>query len=175
MQYFEQFGYAPTMNVDADDLRKRFLKKSRLSHPDRFANAPEAEQAAALAAATLNNEAYRVLADFDLRLQYLLTEKGLLDPTDSKSAIPQAFLVEMMDINEGLQMLQKDYDDETFFEIKYQIRLFEKEIQDTVNQVFKINNLTHVLIPEWEKMKLFYLKRRYLLRISKRLSTFATQ
>jgi molecular chaperone HscB len=175
MQYFEQFGYPPTVNIDADELRKRFLKKSRLTHPDRFANAPEAEQTAALAAASELNEAYRVLADFDLRLKYLLTEKGLLDPTESKNALPQGFLVEMMDINEGLQNLRKDYSDEIFFEIKHQVRLFEKEIQEPVNQLVKSNNLTHNLAPDWEKLKIFYLKRRYLLRISEKVLTFAAQ
>ena len=175
MHYFELFGYPPTVNIDADDLRKRFLKKSRLTHPDRFANAPEAEQAAALAAASELNEAYRVLADFDLRLRYLLTEKGLLDATESKNALPQGFLVEMMDINEGLQDLRKDYSDEIFFEIKHQVRLFEKEIQLPVNQLVKSNNLTHNLAPDWEKLKIFYLKRRYLLRISEKVLTFAAQ
>jgi molecular chaperone HscB len=175
MQYFDLFGYMPTMNINTDELRKLFLKKSRLTHPDRFADASEAEQEAALAAATLLNEAYRVLQDYDLRLHYLLSERGLLNESENKHALPNAFLSEMMDINEGLMDLKMDYSDEIFFKIKSEIRYYEKDIQEPVNQIVKHPNLVRLDEVEWEKLKIFYLKRRYLLRISEKLSTFAAQ
>ncbi len=170
--YFNFYDIPVQFRLDKQNLRKRFLQRSRELHPD--FNTHQAEQDAVLEQATLNNKAYEILSDDEKRFHYILSEKGLLGD-DSKNALPQSFLLEMMDINESLMDLEFDYEEEIFFKINKEISELENKLYSSVNELLNTEN-THLLGDEdWGKLKIFYLKRRYLLRILEKVRTFAPQ
>lgn len=171
MDYFEFFGIPVSFFPDEADLRQRFLKNSKLYHPDFHTMASEAQQAEILEKSTLNNQAYLTLADFDKRLKYILELKGLLE--EGKNELPNEFLLEMMDINEAIMELEFDFDVAVFQSALTKVAEIENELLFSVkpameNYVDGVSSLD-LLHP----VKDFYLKRRYLWRIKDNLDKFA--
>jgi molecular chaperone HscB len=88
--YFAAFSLPRHLHVDLPLLERSFYAQSRKLHPDRFASRPAAEQDAALAHASLLNDAYRTLRDPILRTQHLLTLEGVELEEQSKTATEAA-------------------------------------------------------------------------------------
>ena len=170
--YFDFYAIPVQFRLDKQNLRKRFLQRSRELHPD--FNTHQAEQDTILEEATLNNKMYEILSDDEKRVHYILSEKGLLGD-DSKNALPQSFLLDMMDINEALMELEFDYQEEIFFKINKEIQTLETSLYLAVNELLNTDNAHTLSSEDWAKLKIFYLKRRYLLRILEKLRTFAPQ
>ncbi|MDE3105234.1 MAG: Fe-S protein assembly co-chaperone HscB [Acidobacteriota bacterium] len=113
MTYFEVFSLPRKLSIDVAALEKQFYALSRRWHPDRFAARPQAEQEAALAQASLLNDAYRTLRDPVLRTQYLLrllgveleeqskaaTEAARASGTEKKQSVPPELLEEVFELN----------------------------------------------------------------------------
>lgn len=118
--YFEFFSLPRKLVLDVAALEKQFYVLSRKLHPDRFAAKPVAEQEAALAQASLLNDAYRTLKDPILRTQYLLTLEGVELEEQSKAAteaartsgvakkqiVPPELLEEVFELNMQLQEMK---------------------------------------------------------------------
>ena len=105
--YFEFYGLPESLELDEHLLKKKFYAHSRSFHPDFHTLASEEEQEKMLLQASLNNIAYKTLASFDSRLKHLLTLHGKLE-TEGENKVPQDFLMEMMDLNEGLMELEME-------------------------------------------------------------------
>ncbi len=84
--YFTLFSLPQHLHLDLAALEKAFYAQSRKLHPDRFASKPAAEQAAALAASSQLNDAYRTLRDPILRTEYLLSLQGIQLEEQSRAA-----------------------------------------------------------------------------------------
>lgn len=99
---FELFGWPLSDEIDARELHKRFLRFSRLTHPDFFA----AESAATRALAERNsarlNEAREILSDDVRRADWLVRHLGGPDENDERQ-MPKAFLLEVLEWNEILE------------------------------------------------------------------------
>src|ERR1700678_3920167 len=120
MNYFEFFGLRRKLTLDVVALEKQFYTMSRRLHPDRFAGRPVAEQEAALAEASLLNDAYRTLKDPILRTQYLLklegveleeqskaaTEAARASGIEKKQVVPPELLEEVFELNMQLQEMR---------------------------------------------------------------------
>jgi molecular chaperone HscB len=65
---FAVFGLEPGPALDAEALKERFAKLTAEQHPDKFAQAPDAERAEAEARYAAANRAYQTLADPRARL-----------------------------------------------------------------------------------------------------------
>lgn len=101
---FELFGLPAAFVLDRTDLRKRHARFGRLVHPDFHATrSPEALALAEAASARLN-AAYAVLADDAARADWLVRELGGPD-AEKERELPRAFLVEVLEWNEGLEAL----------------------------------------------------------------------
>ena len=61
--YFAVFGLPRKLQLDPEELRRRFYELSRVHHPDFHQGASEEDQAKALSASALLNRAYRALRD----------------------------------------------------------------------------------------------------------------
>ena len=96
MNYFELYDIPVSFKVDKKALKKKFYELSRKFHPDFYTLEGEAKQAEILELSSLNNEAYKVLKDFNKRMKYVLDLKKII-AEEGKNKIPQAFLMEMMD------------------------------------------------------------------------------
>lgn len=99
---FEIMGLEPTMGVDPKDLRKRLRQFTRLVHPDFFTGEGEETRALAEAHNARLNEAYQILKDDARRADFLVRHLG--GPTEKDlGAMPQEFLLEVMEWNEVLE------------------------------------------------------------------------
>ncbi len=172
--FFEFMGLPVAFQIDEAALRKRYYAYSRDFHPDRYAQEGDDKIMWAEAQSALNNTAFATLSDPDTRLEYLLRLLGVLttDPGQNE-VLPQAFLMEMMDINEGIMDLQMDFETERLAQIQAQVGAFEQALQASVQPVLDHYTAATGNAADLLAVKNFYLKRKYLLRIRKNLSTFA--
>jgi molecular chaperone HscB len=104
--YFQLYDIPVSFHPDQAVVKQKFYELSRTYHPDRFANAPADELAETLRMAALNNDAYKTLKSPDATMAYILRTANLLEH-DEKYALPPAFLMEMMELNEAVS----DYED----------------------------------------------------------------
>lgn len=108
--HFARLGLPRRFSVDAAALEAAYLAKSREAHPDFHALGTAAERQSSLRDTAAVNEAYLVLKDQFRRADYLL---GLLGgPTAAQQKdMPQAFLMEMMDLREQLETVTRAGDE----------------------------------------------------------------
>src|ERR1035437_3887337 len=118
--YFTIFSLPAHLVIDTPALEKSFYALSRRLHPDRFANLPESAQAAALAAASRLNDAYRTLKDPIARTEYLLKLEGIeleeqssaataaarATGTTKKQVVPEDLLEEAFELNMQLEEIR---------------------------------------------------------------------
>ena len=102
MRYYDALGLAPSLSLDAEDLKKRFYERSRQWHPDRFSRAGAAEQEQALEMTAVLNDAFRTLRDPVSRAEYFLKENGV----ELGKAAPAELLEEVFELNMALEELK---------------------------------------------------------------------
>ena len=172
MNYFDFFEIQPAFYLDEAQLRKLFIANSRKYHPDFHSDQSEAKQDEVNILSTINNQAYKALNDWDSRMEHILQLNGQLQ--DQNQTLSNDFLMEMMEINEAILELQFDFDQEAFEKITIDLADYENDLLEGIkpdllafdNQLFDQKTL--------ENIKIFYLKKRYLLRIRQQLSKFAS-
>lgn len=171
MNYFEFYGLRESFEIDADMLKERFYEFSKKFHPDYFAGEDEASQKDALEKSTMNNNAYAALGSADKRREYILRLHGLIDEK-AKEAVPQDFLMEMMDINEELAELNTKQDEKLKMKIENQLHETEQSLDKKISpELKKYSSATgddkkSIL----KKILDYHCKKRYLLRIHESLN-----
>ena len=173
MNYFEFHNLPLSFTIDTTALKRSYLKHSKKFHPDFYTDASLEQQEEALRLSALNNESYLTLKDFDARMKYILELKGVLNK-DDKTVLPQSFLMEMMDLNEALFDLEMDFDDNKLKQAKQELEDFEKSLDKEKKLLLETLDNKGITDENLEKIKNYYLKRRYLLRIKKNLNKFAS-
>ena len=101
--YFEAFGMPRHLAIDLKDLEKRFYSLSRKLHPDLFARKSAKEQADALEASAVLNDAYRVLRDPIARALYVLKQEGFEIGEQGTKDVPPELLEEVFELNMALE------------------------------------------------------------------------
>jgi len=167
--YFELYGMEPGFAPDATIVRKRFLELSREHHPDRFATADVATRNTALRLSALNNEAYKTLQDPDRTMAYMLKLSGILEE-EEKYNLPPAFLMEMMDLNEVVDSIAAAPENvvPANNSLQEQLAQWEQEVRPLLQQYAQGQHDEGTL----KKIKDYYFRKKYLLRIQERLATF---
>jgi hypothetical protein len=94
---FEVLGLRPEYRISAQELRRRWLQMAAKSHPD---------AAGSLTTGTCVNDAFRVLSDPILRANLLL--QRFRAPAGDERAMPQGFLLDMVELRERADELQGD-------------------------------------------------------------------
>ena len=171
MDYFELYGLPVTFNPDQKVVKQKFYELSKKFHPDFHINESEEKQEEVLLLSTMNNKAYQVLTDPQKRLHYILDIKGLIAEGENY-VLPQAFLMDMMDVNEALMDLEFEPDAAKLLEVRMQVDEIEKGLFD------ELSGLTtgFEALPDAEqqaallKIKDLYYRNKYLLRIGETLS-----
>jgi len=169
MQYFEFYDLPVSFLIDEGLLRKKFVQKSKEFHPDFHTLASDEKQAEILELSTLNNEAYKTLSDADKRMQYILQQKDLLGE-DNKNQLPQAFLMEMMDINEKLMTLEMDFDETVYQQLQTLLQQKESEMYKVVKDALESYQEENASADRLHKIRDYYLQKRYLIRIKENLA-----
>jgi molecular chaperone HscB len=173
MNHFEFFGLPLALQVDEAALRRAFLLNSKKFHPDFHTLSDAVQQNEALELSTRNNEAFQTLSDPDKRLRYVLELYGLLGTDTENSALPQDFLMDMMDINEALADLQFDFDETRMRQTVAQIQTIEADLKAEMQPLMDHWNAASGRVEDLLPLRDYFFKRRYLLRIKENLSTFA--
>lgn len=172
MNYFEFYNIPISFNVDAAALKKTFYSYSKKYHPDFYTLESDERQAEILELSTLNTQAYKTLSDAERRMKYVLELTGAMGE-EGQNKLPQDFLGDMMDINEAIMELEFDPDPEAVERVKKEIQVFDNQLITDIKPI--LDNYQHdaTQADALEKIKIFFLKKRYLFRIYENLSTFA--
>jgi len=173
INYFELYGLMPQFRPDSAKVKSKFYELSRRYHPDRFTLADEAKKAEALRMAAMNNDAYKILNSADATMAYVLQLNGLLEQ-EEKYNLPPAFLMEMMELNEAITEYEMDEKNESAKKnataaLEEQMQAWNAAVAPLLTQFDNGENTQETLL----KIKDFYFRRKYLLRIQQRVFTFA--
>ena len=176
MNYFDFYEIPVSFFPDEKLLQQRYYRLSKQYHPDFYANEPAEKQAEILELSTLNNKAYQTLSSFEKRLEHILEINNMLVEGE-KYALSQAFLMEMLDINERLMDLEMDYDEQGLEAINTSVSALAKAIEAQIMEQGKgFESLSAVLQTQrLEQVKDAYYRKKYLLRIKDSLNKFAAR
>ncbi len=174
MNYFEFYNIPISFNVDAVALKKTFYSYSKKYHPDFYTLESEERQAEILELSTLNTQAYKTLSDAERRMKYVLELTGAMGE-EGQNKLPQAFLSDMMDINEAIMDLEFDPNPEEIERVKKDVQLFDNQLVADIKPVLDSYQHGDSASDALEKIKIFFLKKRYLFRINENLSKFAAR
>ncbi len=153
--YFSFYGLEEKFYIDPTELKNLFLEKSKLYHPDFYIGDAESQNIA-ISSSAYNNLAYKTLGSDISRASYLL---NLKTGQEEKSVqLPQAFLMEMMEMNE----LIDDINDNTRYDIEDQIQALKKTALECIRQ--------YANEEIWTSLQIEILKWRYLERLENRLN-----
>jgi len=157
MNYFELFDIPVSLTIDKTKLAKKYFELQKKYHPDFFTQNNEAEQDEALEKSSAINKALKIFQNKDSTIKYVLQLKGLLEE-EEKYQLPPDFLMEVMELNENLS------DDSATA-----IAAFENDIYAGVKQIIEGYDDASVTTANLLKVKEYYFKKKYLLRILERL------
>ena len=101
--HFELFGLTPAYALDLAHLDRAYRDIQSKVHPDRFAQAGDAERRASMQMTTQVNEAYRTLKSPVRRASHLLELNGVDTGFETNTAMPSEFLMEQMELREKLE------------------------------------------------------------------------
>lgn len=161
MNYFALFGLPIGFQVDTNKLRAAFMEIQRASHPDKFAQSNSYEQDEALERSALANKGFSLLNNKEQILPYVLELKGIIN-ADEKYALSPAFLMEMMELNEGWM----EADDEASKQgILDQIKAIQDEILEPIKEYLEMDQIDSITQETMLQIKEYYYKKKYLDRI----------
>lgn len=100
--HFELFGLSPAFALSRASLERAYRDIQAEIHPDRFADAGEAQQRLAMQWTARVNEAYRILRHPYERARYLLELQGVHAMDARNTAMPADFLLQQMELRERL-------------------------------------------------------------------------
>ncbi|GHE87912.1 co-chaperone HscB [Thalassotalea profundi] len=131
MNYFQIFEIESKFNLDLKELSERFQSIQKSVHPDKFAHGSNQEQMLAVKKSTLVNDAYQTLKNPLKRAEYILSLRGVEQPSEQASFSDNEFLMRQMELREMLAEIKFSDDiDASVFEMA---QVLESEFE----QLFK--------------------------------------
>ncbi len=106
--YFQLFNLPESCVLDQEALVAEYRRQQGEVHPDRFANAPEAEKLRAVQLSSYLNEAYQTLKSPLRRAAYLLSLKDIDVEQVDQNDLSMDLLLEQIQLRERLDELPKD-------------------------------------------------------------------
>ena len=100
--HFHRLGLPRRFGVDAGELERAYLARSRAVHPDYHLAGSSADLNASLELSAALNGAYNTLRDPFTRAEHLLRLEGGPSAAEQKQ-MPPAFLAEMLDAREAIE------------------------------------------------------------------------
>jgi molecular chaperone HscB len=128
--HFELFGLAPSFALDAGALDRAFRELQAKVHPDRFAQAGDAERRASMQWSTRANEAYRMLKDPVQRARYLLELHGVDSGFETDTAMPGDFLARQIELREALEEAKEKQDATALDAMKRDLAASSRALED---------------------------------------------
>ena len=172
MNYFEFYELPVSFVLDVQEVKRKFLERSKKYHPDFFVNEAAEQQSEMLELSTFNTRAYHALSDFDRRMQYILEMKNQVSEGERYELSPD-FLMEMMDINEGLMELKEQPDSAKVETLRKQVTGLFDDLYQEVSSIVEAYREGVSAESDLKKIKDYHYRKKYLLRIQQSLDTFA--
>jgi molecular chaperone HscB len=145
-------------------VKQQYFLLSRKYHPDFYGDATQAEQAEVLEISSWVNKAYKTFNNQDETIKYVLQLKGLLE-VEEKYALPNDFLMEMMELNEQLMDAKMEDDAAALDKVKAAINEFQFTIYEPVKEIIESNLEDDTPQERLLQVKEYYFKKKYLTRI----------
>lgn len=101
--HFELFGLAPAFTLDTQALEQSYRDLQVLVHPDRYAQAGDAERRASMQMTTRVNEAFRTLKNPVQRAKHILELHGVDVAFETNTQMPADFLMQQLEMREELE------------------------------------------------------------------------
>lgn len=132
--HFELFGLAPAFTLDLPRLDTAYRDIQSRVHPDRYAQAGDAERRASMQMTTQVNEAYRTLKNPVRRAKYLLELNGVDVAFETNTAMPKDFLMAQLELREKLEESRSTEDLRQMQQsLAVDKRVLEKQIAELVD------------------------------------------
>jgi len=175
MNYFELYNLPISININQDDVKKKYYQLSKEYHPDFYISESDEKQAEILELSTMNTNAFNTFNNEALLIKYVLTNYDAIE--EGKDKLPQSFLMEMMEMNEQLMELEFDFNANIVEKVNSELEAKQEELMKLItpfaDDLSTLNEEERNI--ELKKLKDYYLKRKYLLRIKERLNKFAAR
>ena len=159
MNYYELFGLREAPVVDKNTISKKYIDLQKKYHPDFYTNEIEADKEFAMEQSAAINKGYKIFTDKYNTIEYFLKLKGIII-TDEKFNLPPAFLMEMMEMNEGFDNNK---------EMGKEIQQFEDDLEKQIDALIDLENKIELNESQLQVLKIYYYKKKYLKRILDRL------
>ncbi len=102
--YFSVFGLEFRFHLDRSELENRFLKISRLLHPDRFSTSGADDQKNSLKRMGYLNQAYQTLKNADLLREYFFKYFDVKPQATDKSSVPSEIAESWFDLQDDMSL-----------------------------------------------------------------------
>jgi molecular chaperone HscB len=139
--YFQFFGLKNQLNIDLEELERKFFEFCKECHPDFFTNCQDAEKDVCISRMSFINNAYKVLKDPISRAKYLLRlERG--ETTEDKKKVPRELLFEVMELQEKIELVKSEKDTENIRILNEEINQMKTEFENKINNLnIELSNL----------------------------------
>jgi molecular chaperone HscB len=135
--FFELFGLPASYDVNGETLAQRYRELQRAVHPDRFANAQDAERRLSVQLAARINEGFRTLKDPLDRARYLLEIAGV-EMDERGTQLDGAFLMDQMELRERLDETRAAQDSaQRLSELRRDVTVREQALIGELARVFQ--------------------------------------
>ncbi len=132
--HFELFDLEPSYAIDAQALEQSYRDLQSLIHPDRYAQAGDAERRASMQITTRVNEAYRVLKDPVQRAKHLLELHGVDVQFETNTQMPTDFLLQQLETREELEGAAAKKDFSFLDNLRKKLQLQSKALEAQIGQ-----------------------------------------
>ncbi|BAO29400.1 Fe-S protein assembly co-chaperone HscB [Sulfuritalea hydrogenivorans] len=116
--HFTLFGLPRAQSLDLESLEKSFRAVQAQVHPDKHAQAADADRRLAMQWATRINEAFQTLKSPGKRARYLLHLLGHDPQIESNTAMPAEFLMSQMELREAVMDARAAADEAALDEVR---------------------------------------------------------
>ncbi len=159
MNYFELFELPISPVVDKSGISRKYFELQKKFHPDFYTNETEEDKENALTQSAAINKGFNIFSNKEKTLEYFLQLKDII-ATDEKYNLPSDFLMEMMELNEA-------FDEDADIEAK--VTVYEQELLQDIEPLLSTENSAFLTENDYQKLKGYYYKKKYLKRILERL------
>ena len=132
--HFELFDLEPSYALDTQALEQSYRDLQTLIHPDRHAQAGDAERRASMELTTRVNEAYRALKDPVQRARHLLELHGVDVQFETNTQMPTDFLLQQLEMREELEAAVGKKDFSFLDSLKKRLKLQSKALEAALEE-----------------------------------------
>jgi len=142
LNYFELFGLARQFEIDQIDLSQQYRKIQASVHPDKFANATDAERLASVQTSSLINQAYQTLREPLGRAKYILQLCGIDLSIETDTRMDHQFLMQQMELRESLENIKNNPDSlPELLDLEYGL---DKQVQTVLEKISVLLNKSDI-------------------------------